>query len=991
MAATKQTMKMPELLVFAKMFLVGLVSAEVCRSTYYLGTVFAPAIDHFEIWVRATAVFVGIVLCVVYAVNRGAHASAVQMGRSLRVDLLIAMCLGAWSNELTVPWLSKFHAALKAANPHWAPVAFLLLCTVLLSPLFQRHWPRRRQVVSQLRFLGDEEIERERDDLLANETQAKSFAETVLASDAHSGLVFGVDGPWGVGKTSFVNLAECYWEQAADRVIVCRFEPLRYAADPDLTDRLIRDLSAAIQSKVFAPEFRPVASRYSRLIKGKADISFLGFKLSLEPSQETVDELLDDIDEVLRRIGRRVIVVIDDLDRLDPKTVNNVLFATRRTFKLSQASYVLCYDTEVLAGEKEEGTRAREFLEKFVTVKLNLFVDSYSLCNFLRRDWERAENQLGSVPSDTMVKLGAILSELADVLEGESAAKYLPLIGDLRKIKRFINSILLIQIEKTNLGRTDFNRRDLINLMLLHLNYPGLFRRIYAEETEGRTGTFSVRRLYDDPSFKNAESFSQIKDEQKGAARFLLEQLFDVETLELGDGRDLDEALLRSRACFNNGDARNLESYLKLIVRFATPEPQKTFVLYQSAVDRVLKGRPITSVLAEPEFLLERQETAHDQFWRVLVNQAHDFTSATAEDAIETLVESLPRYSSFDDDDRGLRPRSIYSLVRLLDRAGWGRTAGRRRTNSTENVIEIAWRIFGEQAFIGKGLLERLASPDRGVLGWNDLMLFRLQCSADRGGQLYELHKALIVDQDMSAPTSGLVSQLALLGMRKLSQRVFSHFKRTYIDAGRNFIAEAYEVPVDALLGQAFVHLHEQASRDPGTEHGDTTIARRVAAARTLVASFVIYQLSNALAPNGVGVGCGHYDEVGTEDRGGISKLMNEYVFGFCFNPKVDGDNVFRFIDHCLAHLSSPFHTGRDEDGYVATKAGLPGGLDPNAMGMYWLQHRDYIRGLGLQDSGRCVFMPGFTSFYRDDLVGTFAVLDELAKEAASATPDHGD
>ena len=985
MAAIKPMMKMPELLVFAKMFVVGLIAAEVCRASYYLGTAFAPEIADFPLWARVTVVLIGLAVCAVYAVNRGAHTSVVQMGQSLRFDLLIAMCLGAWSNELAMPWFSSFHSLLKASNPYWAPLVLLLLCTVLLSSLLQWHWPRRRRGDSQLRFLADDEIGRESDDLLANEAQAKSFAETVLTSDAHSGLVFGVDGPWGVGKTSFVNLAERYWERAADKVIVCRFEPLRYAAEPDLADRLIRDLSAVIQTKVFAPEFQPAASRYSRLIKGKADISFLGFKLSLEPSQETVDELLDDIDDVLRRIGRRVIVVIDDLDRLDPKTVNNVLFATRRTFKLSQATYVLCYDTEVLAGGKEEGSRAREFLEKFVTVKLSLFVDSSSLRNFLRRDWERAESQLGSVPSDTMVKLGAILNELADVLDGESAAKYLPLIGDLRKIKRFINAILLMQIEKTNLGRTDFNRRDLINLILLHLNYPGLFRRIYAEETEGRSGTFSVKREYGEPGFKNADGFSQVKEEQQGAARFLLEQLFDVEVLELGDQSNVDEAVFRSRACFNSGDARNLESYLKLIVRFAKPEPQETFVLYQSAVDRVRKGRSIASVLGEAEFVLERQETSHDQFWRVLVNEAHDFTSAIAEDALETLVNNLPSYSSFDNDDRGLRPRSVYSLLRLLDRAGWGRTAGRRRTNSPENVIEIAWRIFGEQAFVGKGLLERLASPDRGVLGWNDLMLFRLQCSADRGGQLYNLHTALIVDQDMKAPTSGLVTQLALLEMRKLSQRVFALFKLAYIDAGRNFIAEAYEVPVDSLLGQAFVHLHEQASLDLESEHVDTTIARRIAAARYLVASFVIYQLSNPLAPNGSGVGCGYYDEVGTEDLGGISKLMNEYVFGLCFNPKVDGDNALRFLDYCLSHLSSPFHTGRDEDGYVATKADLCGGLDPKSMGMYWLQHRNHIRELGLQNSGRCVFMPGYTAFYRDDLVGVFAVLDELAEDAASA------
>ncbi|VWX62937.1 conserved membrane hypothetical protein [Burkholderiales bacterium 8X] len=989
MPDTKRTMKMPELLVFARMFVVGFVGAEVCRAAYYLGTAFAPAMADVGVWARGGAVVVGLTICVVYAVNRGAHTAAVQMGRSVRLDLLMAVCLGAWSNELTMPWLFKFHAALMTANPHWAPVALLLLSTVLLSPVLQRHWPRSRQTASQLQFLADEEIGRETDDLLSSELQAKSFAETVLASGAHSGLVFGVDGPWGVGKTSFINLAERHWERAADKVIVCRFEPLRYASEPDLADRLIRDLSAAIQSKVFAPEFRPAASRYSRLIKGKADVSFLGFKLSLEPSQETVDELLDDIDEVLCRIGRRVIVVIDDLDRLDAKTVNNVLFATRRTFKLSQATYVLCYDTEVLAGGKEEGSRAREFLEKFVTVKLSLFVDSSSIRNFLQRDWENSESQLGSVPSDTMVKLGAVLNELAEILGGESAAKYLPLIGDLRKVKRFINAILLMQIEKTNLGRTDFNRRDLIHLMLLHLNYPGLFRRIYAEETEGRSGTFSIRRKYDEPDFKNADGFAKVKEECSVSARFLLEQLFDVEVLELGDGRNIEESVLRSRACFNKGATRNLESFLKLIVRFATPEPQETFVLYQTAVDRVRNGRSIASVLGEADFALERTENAHDQFWRVLVNQAHDFNSGTAEDAIEALCEHLPRYSSFDNDDRGLRPRSVYSLLRLLDRAGWGRTAGRRRTNSPENVIEIAWRIFGEHAFVGRGLLERLASPDRGVLGWNDLMLFRLQCSADRGGQLYNLHTALIVHQDVSAPTSGLVSQLARTGMRTLSQQIFAHFKRTYIDLGRNFIAEAYEVPVDAFLGQAFAHLHEQASLDPASEHGDTTIARRVAAARFFAASFVIYQLSNSLPPEGSGVGCGYYDESGAEDGGGISRLMNEYVFGFCFSPVVDGDNVLLFLDHCLAHLSSPFHTGRDEEGYVATKSGLPGGLDPTAMGRYWLTHRDHIRERNLQDNGRCVFMPRYTAFYRDDLDGVFEVLDELAAEVTSspATP----
>ena len=263
-------------------------------------------------------------------------------------------------------------------------------------------------------------------------------------------------------------------------------------------------------------------------------------------------------------------------------------------------------------------------------------------------------------------------------------------------------------------------------------------------------------------------------------------------------------------------------------------------------------------------------------------------------------------------------------------------------------------------------------------------MLFRLQCSADRQGQLYNLHTALIFNQDQTAETSGLVSKLALLGMRKLSQEVFALFKRTYIDSRRNFLAEANEAPVSAFLGLAFTNLGEQASLDPQSEHGDTSIARRIASARSVVKSFVIYQLSNPLPPNGSGVGCGHYDEEGAEDGGGIAKLMNDYMFGTCFNPEVQESNVLLFLDHCLSHLSNSFFSGREEQGYFATKADLPGGLDPKEMGRYWRQHREYIRGQELQTSQRCVFTPNYIAMYRDDLDGVLNVLDQLADEPAT-------
>lgn len=978
MSATKPTMRMPELRVFAKPLVIGFIAAEVWRIAFYLGSNFAPTLSDVGPWVTFSGLLFISILCLLYAYKRGAFAAAARMGQSRRFDLLVAIGVGIWTNTLSAPWLDKPHDVLKNADPYWAPAILVLLCIMLLSSLVRYYWPRPKKTVPQQYFIADEEIGAKKDDLLESESLAKSFAETVLDSGAHPGLIFGVEGPWGVGKTSFINLAENYWEKANDRVIVCRFEPLRYASEPDLADRLIRDLSGEIQNKVFAPEFRPAASRYSKLIKGKADVSFLGFKLSLEPSQETVDELLDDINEVLKRIGRRVIVVIDDLDRLDVETVNNVLFATRQTFKLSQATYVLCYDTEVLAGSKEEGLRAREFLEKFVTVKMSLFVDSSSIRDFLRRDWQKAENHHGLIPSDTMVKLGAVLSELADILDGELAAKYLPLVGDMRKVKRFVNAMLLMQIEKSELGRTDFNKRDLINLMLLHLYYPGLFRRIYAEETQGRTGVFSVRREWGDDCFKNSSEFSDLLKKHPETAEFLLKQLFDVKELQLSASSLVDEAVLASRACFNYESFRNLENYLKLIVRFAKPEPQETFVLYQQAVERVRNGTPIAKVLTSPDFLLERGEHAHDQFWRVLVNQSSSLTQTVADDAIGTLIDYLPHYSSIQSFDRGLRQRSIYSLLLLLDRAGWdwGRGLGSHPENTLENRIEIARRVLGEGAYDKASLIRCLVSDDRGALGWNDLMLFRLHCSADRGGQLYNLQSGLILHIDKNAKTDGLVSDLALMGMRELSQEVFALFKRDYIEPQHNFFSEVEKTPDNAFLAGG------QASSREKLKKSEISLAQRISMTRSDIKTFVIYQLSNCLRPHGSGVGCGFYDERGDACGGGIAKLMNEYVFEVCFNPDFDEDNILHFLDYCLSNLVHSYFVGEGNRGYIATKTGLVGGLDPKAMGRYWSLYRDLIRRWEPQNQERHIITSNYTASYREDLEEVFDVLDDLAAEA---------
>ena len=158
MAPKTPTMKMPELLVFAKMLMVGFVGAEIFRVAFYLGTNYVRLLDEFTLWGKLVGILSGLALCLTYAIKRDAHSAAARMGRSLRVDLLAAAAIGAWSNELVAPWLSKVHAAFKAADPYWALAVLILLSVVLASSLFQHHWPRPRKQTSQLYFVADEEV-----------------------------------------------------------------------------------------------------------------------------------------------------------------------------------------------------------------------------------------------------------------------------------------------------------------------------------------------------------------------------------------------------------------------------------------------------------------------------------------------------------------------------------------------------------------------------------------------------------------------------------------------------------------------------------------------------------------------------------------------------------------------------------------------------------------------------------------------------------------
>jgi hypothetical protein len=919
-----------------------------------------------------------------YIYSREGYSDLKRLGQSYRVDLLaivalgllVSVCVGGVGTSKYQEYVGKVYV-LQLMLLVFAPVVIALMLMLKAAMV------RMRSDSTIPFFISDQDIKSKEDDLLGLSDSAARFAERVLNGGSADSLVFGIDAPWGIGKSSFVNFCCEYWQdKSRAKIIIHRFEPLRYEDKADLAEKFVNDLVSTIQKHAFVPAIRPLFSKYSRLIKGKSDFSFLGLQFAFEPSPETVEDTLENLEVLLSELNKKIIIVVDDLDRLSWSAIKNILFAIKRSFMLPNVSYVLCYDTEnIVSTDKkfDDAEKVKEFLEKFVNVKISLFLDSSALANYVSTNFDRSVRSNLQMDPHTQDEIKQAIKELVKIFNSEEFFHYQDFVGDIRKLKRLINTLVLLEIEKTDFENSDFNKEDLIHLLLVYVNYPHIFRKIYNTEANGKDGFFSlVLSIRDGTSrFENSKNYDEYVKELTTNQQFLLGKLFGDGAKDPEDNASrIGEAAIRSRACFNGsgGSSRNLERYLNLIVKLSKQDKREGYQFYVNKKNELLQGKTLDEIFGNEEFDFSKGDFSHNELWNVIVNSTNELEPKLASQVVTYLMERLPGYSLLEGEKVGVGSRTglIYSLLKLLDDAAWGSSQAGRRNNSPENISEIADWVFGERSHIGSGVVSTLAKVERGPLGLFDLMLFRLYCSADRGGSLFNLQRALSLHGDPAAPTSGLTTEIAKEEMREISQAVFQIFKDQYITSKKNIFEAIDNLSLDDYAGEfsAFV----RAQIESGAVNQDQ-IDQLIAIEKSKMKIFIVYQLGNKMINSGVG--CGFYDETGKEDRNGIATKVNEYLFDQCFNPTNDQENFERFLDYLLMNF---VHTFGWNDGvsYEPTLGDFTKVLEKERLKEYWKVHKTAILELDLSSKKKSVITSNYVATYEVDLNSVYRVLDEL-------------
>lgn len=378
---------------------------------------------------------------------------------------------------------------------------------------------------------NDTPIATPEDDRFGINPFAQALARAISDMPAPKGVVIAVNGPWGSGKSSALNLVIFHLKELAEqeKLKVVRFCPWWLSGTEAITAAFFSDLEAAIGRSV-GKQALDALQKVTRRVLGfgkvagtAAEMYAPGAGAAVESAAKAVESLLPDdediatqhqkISELLDKMDRRFLVLIDDIDRLSPEEAIQVFKLVKSVGQLPNVLYILVFDRELAEKVITERypSEGPHYLEKIVQAAFE--VPAVSLED-LREEF------LAEVNETCAAKEGEDPVRVMNIMLGLVT----PLLKSPRDLKRLIG---MLQVTWPAVS-SEVDRADFIAMEALRLFRPSLYTAIRANPAHLTGGALSSanRQARDLPSEYDNLLLRGIGEDERPQIRLALRRLF---------------------------------------------------------------------------------------------------------------------------------------------------------------------------------------------------------------------------------------------------------------------------------------------------------------------------------------------------------------------------------------------------------------------------------------------------------------------------------
>jgi len=548
-----------------------------------------------------------------------------------------------------------------------------------------------------------------KDDLFGHAPFASSLADSICRYPGSDGLVLALYGPWGSGKSTVLSYVQHFLERRpeSEQPVLVKFNPWWFSGQENLARAFLGQLQAVLPAK--SEKFKQLGdllADFAEGVGGLIDLTevsggaggLIGKLLGqAKRKPKDVPALKDSITGILQMAGKRILVIIDDIDRLTPEETRQLFTVIKALADFPNVVYLLAFDRDVAAQaiEQQSGLPGERYLEKIIQVPFELPpVDRVALRAAL---FNRLEEILGDVPEGSFDQ-----SYWTNVYhDGIDALIQVP-----RDVVRFTNTLAVTYPAV----RGEVNTVDFIALEALRVFLPGLYDVIRSNPDKFSGHSRDSRYDADE---RTKEVFhtgwaQALPDQLQESSKALIERIFP-KTGRMGYGSDwLGEWRRNLRACHPDV----FPIYFRLTVPTGAIRRGEMVALLSLAASPADFGNAL--VQAKEERRPDGMSKARALLERLMDHVEKDIPDAHIPEVIQALfdagdalIDPADERGMFDFGNVSRASRPVYHLLKRL--------SADRRADVLEAAIR-AGSAVAVQSWLLKALDEEVTKAQEATL-----------------------------------------------------------------------------------------------------------------------------------------------------------------------------------------------------------------------------------------------------------------------------------